>query len=445
MNPLIKKIITITLSLGLLVMFFVNESSVSALTETELKNQINSATARIEQLQKEIAQIGGDISATSQQRITLENEVKKIEQTRQALLKEQEVTSSKITRTSLRIEDLNNEITTKEQRISLQQAGIGEAIRLMHEYDQLTPFEMLLSEREISDFWEEIDTLQTLESSSRRRIRELKGLQNELRGVVTEQLTEKEQLELLKDDIVSQKELVEQNKKEQETLVKKTKNKEELFKQQLAVKQAQLSAFEEEIKAYESQLRFLANPNALPGRGTAPLSWPLDSIVVTQLFGAKTGPHRTYANGHSGTDFRARTPQKVYAMADGIVMGTGNTDVACAGVSFGQWITIAHTNNLVSTSAHLSLRSVEKGQKVTRGQVIGYTGNTGRSTAPHLHISLYAGVDANGNNPVEVVGAPSIACAGKTLIQPRASREAYLDPLDYLPTTTSANFKEGVF
>lgn len=430
-------VISIVLLVALL--FFGNGGMTFALTESELQAQISSANAQIKKIEEEIKKIGSDIATTSQQRLTLENELKRIEGTRVALLKQLDLTSTKINRTNLTIQNLNGEITEKEQRIAIQKRSIEESIRRIHEYDTFSPFELLLSEREISSFWEEIDDLQTLQDSSRRHIRELQGLKVELRGNIQEKEGEKEELVLLKNDIESQKQLVEQNKKEQSTLVSETKNKEELYRQQLAVKQAQRDAFEAELEEYENQLRFLANPNALPGPGV--LSWPLDTMLVTQEFGAKTGPHRTYVNGHSGTDFRAQTPQKLYAMADGTVMGTGDTDVACKGVSFGQWITISHDNGLVSTSAHLSIRSVQKGDRVKRGQVIGYTGNTGRSTAPHLHISLYAGVDANGNNPVEILGAPSLACAGKTLIQPRASREAYLDVMEYLVNPGSIQYK----
>ena len=153
---------------------------------------------------------------------------------------------------------------------------------------------------------------------------------------------------------------------------------------------------------------------------------PLDEIYVTQEFGAKTGPHRTYVNGHSGTDFRARTPVKVYAMADGVVVGAGNTDLSCPGASFGQWVLLQYDNGLSSTFAHLSLIKVEKGQKVKRGDVVAYTGSSGRVTGPHLHLSLYVA------GAVKVESLPSVACPGHILTQPLAPINAYLDPMYYI-------------
>ena len=410
-------------------------------TSSQLKQQIEARNAQIAEIEKEIKALGKDIAVTSQERLTLENKLRQIEQERQHLLKELDLTATKIERTDLTINSLNDEISDKQKRINLQKKNIGNIIRRLHEQDQYSIIELLVTEEQLSDVWQEIDALLTLQDSSRRHIRQLQGLQVELRGNIEEKEEQKDELESLKQEIESQKKIVEINKQEQAELVSITKNKEESYQALLRQKQAQRAAFEAEIREYESQLEFLSNPNALPARGSAPLSWPLDAIVVTQLFGAKTGPHRTYANGHSGTDFRARTPVKLYAMADGVVMGTGNTDTACRGVSFGKWITIEHDNNLVSTSAHLSVINVKKGQRVKRGQVIGYTGNTGRSTAPHLHISLYAGLDANGKNPVDVGAKPSRSCSGAILTQPTAPIDAYLDVLDYLPPLNKSLFK----
>jgi len=61
-----------------------------------------------------------------------------------------------------------------------------------------------------------------------------------------------------------------------------------------------------------------------------------------------------------------------------------------------------------------------------RGEVIGYTGGTGRVTGPHLHVSLYV------SSGVSVQTIPSVACPGHILKQPIAAINAYLDPMYYL-------------
>jgi murein DD-endopeptidase MepM/ murein hydrolase activator NlpD len=445
----VRKIILIITSAFLvalgMVLFVTPVRHSRAATESELRSQIDSANQRIQEIEQRIKEIGSNLNATSEERRTLEQELKLIEGERQKLLSQLELTSTKIQKTNLTIQDLEGEISEKEMKMLKQKKAIAESIQKIYQYDEQSPLELILSQEDMSSVWNEIDNLLTLQKASYTQIRALQGLQVALAQDVDQHAEQRDELEILKEDIESQKQLVERNRKQQQQLVSETKNKEEIYKQQLANEEAKRKAFEAEIDAYEKQLTFLSNPNALPSRGSAPLIWPLANITITQQFGAKTGPHRIYAHGHSGTDFRARTPEKVFAMANGVVMGTGDTDVACRGVSFGKWVTIKYDNNLVSTFGHLSLINVKKGDRVKVGQTVAYTGNTGRSTAPHLHVSLYAGVDANGKNPVEVIGAPSATCAGVSLVQPRAPREAYLNPLDYMPKASYNMFKEGVF
>jgi murein DD-endopeptidase MepM/ murein hydrolase activator NlpD len=126
-------------------------------------------------------------------------------------------------------------------------------------------------------------------------------------------------------------------------------------------------------------------------------------------------------------DFRAAVGTPIKAVAEGVIKGVGDTDICCPRASFGKWILIEHNNGLSSTYAHLSLIRVKKGQRVARGAVIGYSGNTGSSTGPHLHLSLYV------SNGVEIDSFESKSYPGKILTQPIAATNAYLEPMYYLP------------
>ncbi|MBP6908661.1 MAG: M23 family metallopeptidase, partial [Candidatus Pacebacteria bacterium] len=114
----------------------------------------------------------------------------------------------------------------------------------------------------------------------------------------------------------------------------------------------------------------------------------------------------------------------------GTVLGTGDTDIACKGASFGKWVFIKYDNGLSSTYGHLSVISAKNGDRVEAGDVVGLSGNTGSSTGPHLHVAVYA------SEGVNVATVPSKSCGGKVFTQPIAALSAYLDPALYLPPIT---------
>jgi len=86
---------------------------------------------------------------------------------------------------------------------------------------------------------------------------------------------------------------------------------------------------------------------------------------------------------HNGTDFRAKVGTSVYSVGDGVVTSAYYHPAA------GNYIVIKHGRKYTSRFLHLSKILVRKGQRVEMGQLIGRTGNTGRSTGPHLHYEFH--------------------------------------------------------
>jgi len=85
---------------------------------------------------------------------------------------------------------------------------------------------------------------------------------------------------------------------------------------------------------------------------------------------------------HHGTDFGARRGTPLLAVNDGVVSFSGRMR------GYGNVVKIRHAGGYESLYAHQSRRRVKRGQKVKKGQIIGYVGSTGRSTGPHLHFGL---------------------------------------------------------
>jgi murein DD-endopeptidase MepM/ murein hydrolase activator NlpD len=113
----------------------------------------------------------------------------------------------------------------------------------------------------------------------------------------------------------------------------------------------------------------------------APSLWPLEGRV-TSSFGEREDPINGEGAFHSGIDIAAPYGSPVRAAADGDVTGTA------MGAGYGREITINHGHDVLTVYGHLSAMAVVPGQHVTRGEVIGYVGQTGRSTGPHLHYEV---------------------------------------------------------
>lgn len=417
-----KKLFSIILLVALLVIPVVFSY---AETAEEIRNKIDQKSVEIEKLEEQIRAYQSELDDLSKQKNSLSVSIKQLDLTKKKLITDISVTQNKIDKTNFKIQGLSSDIGDRESSIKNNIDSIALEIRKTNEFELETILETILSENDFTLMWNDIDNIVTIREKIRENITKLKEIKGELEDTREETIKAKNELVALKSKLADQQKIVAQNTNEKNKLLSQTKNSEtnyqKLVKEQLAKK----LAFEKELRDFESQLKFILDPSSLPSAGV--LSWPLDKIFVTQEFGAKTGPHRTYASGHSGTDFRARTPLPIKAMADGIVKGIGDTDVSCSGVSFGKWIFIEYNNGLSSTYGHLSLIKVIEGQKVSRGEVVGYSGGTGRVTGPHLHVSLYV------SSGVNVSTVPSISCPGKILKQPIAAINAYLDPMYYLP------------
>ena len=113
-----------------------------------------------------------------------------------------------------------------------------------------------------------------------------------------------------------------------------------------------------------------------------PLGAPVPG-VLTSKFGWRNDPINGKRAYHRGLDIRGRKGSDVKATADGIVK-TENYDKGN-----GRYILVDHDNGFITKYAHLKKSFVKKGDSVTRGQIIGLVGSTGRSTGPHVHYEIH--------------------------------------------------------
>ena len=132
--------------------------------------------------------------------------------------------------------------------------------------------------------------------------------------------------------------------------------------------------------------------------GATPSIWPTIGWL-TGRFGQRSDPFTGEPAFHQGLDISTEKGQPVYATANGMV------DSAAYTGEYGNLITLKHDFGLSTRYGHLSRFNVKPGQRVKRGDVLGYVGSTGRSTGAHLHYEILA----NGRliNPLNLLIQPS--------------------------------------
>lgn len=144
---------------------------------------------------------------------------------------------------------------------------------------------------------------------------------------------------------------------------------------------------------------------------------PLASGQMRSGFGMRRHPVMGYFKMHSGVDWSDRIGTPIVAAGNGVI-----TKASWSG-GYGRRVEIEHANGYTTTYSHLSgfARGISEGSRVRQGQVIGYLGNSGLSTGPHLHYEVL--VNGRFVDPLRVRVPRGRELDTRTLVAFRAERE----------------------
>jgi len=392
----------------------------------QIRNEISAQQAALEKLNKEIDIYEKELVQVGSKKQTLQTEVNSLDITLKKTSAQVQATQKQISTTELEIQELGGEIQTKEQMIAVDSEAISELMRQLHEFDEATFVENFLSNDSLSGVWATTEGIISLQETMRTHVVSLLGAKEALASDLDMTTDKKEKLLGHKNTLASEQESIAVTKKEQANLLSQTKSQESNYQKILADKQAAKKIFQAALDDLESKLQYTLDPSHIPPAGKGVLRWPLDQITVTQQFGRTSDSGRLYSSGsHNGVDFRASVGTPVKSALSGTVTGTGNSDAIGGCYSYGKWVLVKHGNGLSTLYAHLSQIQVAQGESVGTSAVIGFSGNTGYSTGPHLHFGLYA------SDAVKVRELGTNTPCGRAVI-PVSAQSGYLNPLDFL-------------
>jgi murein DD-endopeptidase MepM/ murein hydrolase activator NlpD len=284
----------------------------------------------------------------------------------------------------------------------------------------------------VSSVWQDINALSTVQSAVNDYVRLLAAKKQTLTNTKTAAEQKRAQLLKQQQTLAAQQGSLNATKKAQSDLLAQTKNQEATYQTIIAQKKSQETSLEAALADLKSQYNVAVSPNQITAAGKGILHWPLDSVRITQYFGntpfAQTGAYN--GKGHNGIDLAAPIGTPVKAALSGTVIGTGNTDLVRGCYSFGKWVMVKHANGLNTMYAHFSQISVVQGESVSTGEVLGYSGETGYATGPHLHFGVYV---SSATQILTLGQATNAKTPCANAVMPVTPLAGYLNPLNYLP------------
>lgn len=397
--------------------YLVMAAPVFSATE-DLRQSIESKAQELLKINQQIQEIQGKIGATQTQQRSLKNELKKIDYSINQLnlgIRSSQINLEKL---GLELEALELNINEINASIGNRRLAITKLLRTLYENDRQGFLPVLLNNTSLADALLETESIASLNTGLAVELNNLKVLGVELDKKFDLTSEKKHRVGVENKNLLNRRGIVQDQKSERENILTVTKNREKSFASLLSILAEKQKAISAEIEAIEKELRATIDPSLLPIPRPGVLGLPVVG-VLTQNYGHTEFSYNYKGSHHNGVDFGAPPGAEVMSAESGRVVAVGDQDAysACRGGAYGKFVVVEHDNNLVTLYAHLSRYAAQKGDTVTRGQLIGYVGRTGYATGPHLHFTVYAG-------PTFYMGASRV-CGPMPL-------GGDLNPLDYL-------------
>ena len=366
----------------------------------ELEKQTAAAMAAAEQLKSVVEAADGRIELLSAQRDAASAQVDVLRAEIQ--LAEQSLVTAAARLDSARadIARLGAELAVQALRLEEKKALYAAHLRVTYRDQQISPLEMVLSTRSLSDFSARLDALLRIDRDDVRQAQEIRVLTAELQSTRDAASAKEQELVATQQRIATQRSALVGQRAAFEAIVKHAGEAVSIARgardgaavgradalasaaRADAAARALAAEFELAEGAYPESAAKLAASSGLGLIGVASLArTPVTDGVISSRFGPRDGGF------HNGIDLAAPLYTPVLAAADGVVVTVGHPYLASGDTA--EVVVIAHGRDFTTLYGHLDdllkLPPVTLGQTVKAGDIIGYVGMSGRTTGPHLH------------------------------------------------------------
>jgi murein DD-endopeptidase MepM/ murein hydrolase activator NlpD len=372
---------------------------------SETNQRIDEKQAQIDELQQKVDQYNKNIALKQREQATIQNEVALINDRIEKKQNEILMKETSIEKLQLEIADLQNKIGEKSSEISSEKEDLGEIIREMYENDQKTYLEVIIANKNFSDYFLQLQYIEELGNKTKDSLDTLQSLKDSLIQQNASLDEKKTQIELERNKLVADRQDMEGERSYQDNLLYQTQMDEEKFQQLVNDVKAEQNRANSAITDLEREMRSRLEGEEYDGSGadiiagTATLSWPVDpSLGISCGFHCGDYPFIRWFQ-HNAIDIRIPQGTALRAAASGYVAIAKDSGLGYS------YILIVHGDGLATVYGHVSRIDVVPDQFVRRGDVIGATGGmpgmpgTGSfSTGAHLHFEVR--IDGIPNDPL---------------------------------------------
>lgn len=356
--------------------------------EDRLRRAIEEKSKALVEVNRQIAETQKNLVEASETSKSLSKELKKIDYTVSQVGLGIRASQISIEKLGLEIESLEGAIQEKERAAAAKKEVVSGFLRRLQEKDDTGFLLTVLVNRSLADSFRESQSIASLNERLLLEVQNLRELRESLAADLLETNVKKADTERERRNLEYRKGILDDQKTSRRTLLTQTKNQEKTYQQLLSELEKKQDEIGAEIDKIEEELRAKFDPNLLPSRHKM-FDYPVSgTLTVSQPYGATAFAQRAYRSKfHNGIDFAVPIGTPILAALEGKVIAVGNN----GRYQYGKYVVIEHENGFTTLYAHLSRPTVQVGAAVLKGDVIGYSGNTGYTFGPHLHFTVYYG------------------------------------------------------
>lgn len=327
-----------------------------------------------------------------EQKETAETQKKELSAQLNTIIKEMETAQDNLSKKQDEILKAEEELLQAKIDEDEQYQNMKKRIKFMYENGNTQMLEVLLESDTIGDFLNKAEYAQSLSEYDRDQLTAFQDVVKQVEAEEAALQEEYSELEEMQNELIAKQNEVQDMLSEKDlqisNLEKEIGSNAEVLQELIA--QAEAERLKQQQQAAQNSgggtggYAPPSSDNVISGNGQ--FAHPCPGAVISSTFG-----YRTFDNSfHNGLDLAAPEGTPTYAAEAGTVLYARWSDSA------GNWVVIRHDNGLVTKYMHHTSYTVTEGQRVEKGQQVGYVGNTGNSFGAHLHFQ----VELN-NKPVD--------------------------------------------